>query len=298
MNSSCNVKIHFAGSDNDENAISCLIAANVKYRLFTSYPFIKNRSSDSNMKIDKLAEMRAGFNHVIMDSGLFTMMFGADKNVPKTPEFTREWMHRICAFATQNKINASIVECDCQKLISPEFAWDLRREMQAIMPNADIINVFHLEDGEDGFKKLVNFSNYIAISVPELRIAQPKTYKNTVCVLARMARKQKPNIKIHLLGCTEKKLLEQNRFCTSADSSSWTAPVRFGTLDKCHVSSIKQDRARDACSKVIETSKRIGMRIPEKLERGNPQAIRRTATVYYSAVKCLRNYTQWAGSQD
>lgn len=293
-----NVKVHFAGYDNDERAIAVLKAAGVRYRLFTSYSFIKNKSSDSNMKVPRLAEMDAGFEHVIMDSGLFTMMFGADKTTPKTPEFVREWMHRICAFATQNNIKASFVECDCQKLISPEFAWELRREMRQIMPKAEIINVFHLEDGEQGFRELVDFTDYLAISVPELRIAQSKTYRNTVCALARMAKRQKPGIKIHLLGCTEKYLLERNQFCTTADSSSWTSSTRFGTLDKVHISNINPKQARRACLKVVEAADRYGMRIPDKLARGETKAINYTAANYYTAQKCRKDYTQWAGNQD
>ena len=293
-----NVKVHFAGYDNNERAIAVLKAAGVRYRLFTSYPFIKNRSSDCDMKVPKLAEMDAEFEHVIMDSGLFTMMFGADKGTPKTPEFVREWMHRICAFATQNHIRASIVECDCQKLISPEFAWELRREMRQIMPQAEIINVFHLADGQDGFKRLVDFTDYLAISVPELRIAQPKTYKNTVCALARMARRQKPGVKIHLLGCTERYLLENNRFCTTADSSSWTSSTRFGTLDKVHIKNINDKQAKIACEKVLAAAQQYGMGIPDKLARGEPKAVNYTAANYYTAQKCRKDYTQWAGPQD
>lgn len=293
-----NVKVHFAGYDNDERAIAVLKAAGVRYRLFTSYPFIKNRGSDSDMRVPRLAEAGAGFEHVIMDSGLFTMMFGADKGAPKTPEFVREWMHRICAFAAQNRIKASLVECDCQKLVSAQFAWDLRREMREILPDAEIINVFHLEDGEDGFKRLVDFTDYLAISVPELRIAQPKTYKNTVCALARMARRRKPEVKIHLLGCTERHLLERNRFCTTADSSSWTSSTRFGTLDKVHISAIDQGQAERARVKVMEAGGRYGLRIPEKLARGEPKAVNYTAANYYTAQKCLRDYTRWAGNQD
>lgn len=171
MSSSCNnVKIHFVLSDGLRFA-AILRAADVHYSLFSCYNYIRNKNSNQDMKLSQVREDNSGFKHVIMDSGLFTMMFGADNHAPKTPEFMREWMHRICKFASQNKIKASIVECDCQKLISPEFAWELRQEMKTLLPNNEIINVFHLEDGEQGFKRLVDFSDYIAISVPELRIA-------------------------------------------------------------------------------------------------------------------------------
>lgn len=298
MSSNHNVKVHFAGCDNNEHFISCMRAAGVNYGLFTAYPFIRKKSSDQDMRVARLAEMDAGFKHLIMDSGLFTMMFGADKGTPKTPEFVREWMHRICAFTTQNKVRASIVECDCQKIISPEFAWKMRREMREIMPEADIINVFHLEDGEDGFRRMVDFASYIAISVPELRIAQPKSYRNTVCSLARMAKRQKPDIRIHLLGCTEKYLLERNTFCTSADSSSWSAPVRFGTLEGIHISNISDQKKHDARHKILRTAESLGMKVPSGFIRGDDKSMKYMSAVYYSVSKCLRDYTTWAGPQD
>lgn len=299
MSSGRNVKVHYAGCDNDQRALAVLKSCGVRYRLFTSYPFIKGTDSHGDFRVADLAEARMGWEHVIVDSGLFTMMFGSDRSTPKTPEFVREWMHRICAFADQNDIpRASFVECDCQRLISPEFAWELRREMRELMPGREIINVLHLPDGRDGFERLVEFSDYIAISVPELRMCQPKGYRRTVAALARQARRMKPGIKIHLLGCTEERLLRDNRFCTTADSSSWTAPVRFGELDGRHISRIDPQRAMEARRAVLGTAHRLRLKVPPKLEAGERKACTYTAGNYYSVKKCQRDYTAWCGPQD
>lgn len=293
--SSKNIKVHFAGShSNDLDVIASIYAAGGRYFLLTAFPFIENKKSIQDMTVDRLYEFAFPWKHVIVDSGLFTLMFGAKKTAPKTKEFIREWMLRLCRFVKDNNIDASIVECDCQKIISPEYAWELRREMRDILPDNEIINVFHLEDGPDGFEKLCEFSDYIAISVPELRIAQPKKYKNTTCALAKMARKIKPEIKIHLLGCTERYLLKANRFCTSADSSSWSAAMRFGFIDGKRVSSLTQNAIDEANEKIDKVIRDIGMP-PVKRSDYRWQY---DAGAYYSALRCFENYTKWGGNQD
>lgn len=295
MSSSSNIKVHFAGShSNSLDVLAALYAVGAKYFLLTAFPFIENRSSSQSLKVDSLYEFTLPWKHVIIDSGLFTLMFGAKKKVDKSPEFIREWMHRLVRFVAENDLDASIVEVDCQKIISPEFAWELRREMRQMLPNKEIINVFHLEDGEDGFKRLCEFSDYIAISVPELRIAQPKRYKNTTCVLARLARKIKPGIKIHLLGCTEQYLLRHNRFCTSADSSSWSSSIRFGFIEGRPVKNITEDAVRQANRHIDNVIASIGQ---PPAKRSNYRYLY-DASVYYGAKCCLQKYQKWAGPQD
>lgn len=287
-----NIKIHFAGCDNGVSALCALKAAGVNYRLFTAYPFIKSKSSSTgDFRVSTLYEAQAKFTHTIVDSGLFTMMFGADSQTKKTPEDIREWMHRIVRFANDNEIaNASYVECDCQKLISPQFAWELRREMKSLMPGKEIINVFHLEDGKDGFDQLVDFSDYIAISVPELRIAMPKTYRQATCAFAKRAKMLKPKIKIHLLGCTEQYLIEKNRFCTSADSSSWTSPMRFGYCKGNHIRHLTKNTINDGVAIVKQASSHLGFPLTD---RASVDSSKR----YITAKIFLQDYERWGGSQ-
>ena len=293
--SSNNIKVHFAGShSNSLDVLSAIYAAGGRYFLLTAYPFIESKKSDEISPESSLYEFMLPWKHVIVDSGLFTLMFGAKKTAPKTKEFIREWMHRLCKFISVNKIDASVVEVDCQKIISPEFAWDLRKEMRQLLPRQEIINVFHLEDGKDGFERLCEWSDYIAISVPELRIAQPKKYRNTTNALTRLARQIKPDIKIHLLGCTEQSLLKTNRFCTSADSSSWSSSMRYGTIDKRHVSAMTDEAIEKANDKIDDVYRMIGCPIQQRSERRRAY----DAAAFYSALKCHKDYTRWAGRQD
>ena len=85
---------------------------------------------------------------------------------------------------------------------------------------------------------MIEFSDYIAISVPELRIAGKASW---VPQLAAYIKQKKPSIDIHLLGCTQLDILRQCKFCTSADSTTWTIGKRYGYLNSCqhqHISNI------------------------------------------------------------
>lgn len=226
-----NIKVHFAGSDYQQSATDSLFLAGVKYRLFTVYPIIANKPLnasfiDTSGVVERQQEI---FNHVIMDSGLFTLMFGSGNKQKQTRQSLELWQDKTFEFIKQNNYKGSCVEIDCQKLLGVEEAWYFRKRMRKAIDNK-CINVFHYEDGKDGLDSLIDFSDYIAISVPEIRIIHPKTFREDVHKLACYIKNKKPKIDIHLLGCTDKKMLQQNKFCTSADSSSWTGIYRFATI--------------------------------------------------------------------
>ena len=98
--------------------------------------------------------------------------------------------------------------------------------MRERLPNKQI-NVFHFEDGKKGLDRMIEYSDYIALSIPELRIIKKKEY---VYQLANYIKNKKPEIDIHLLGCTEFDILRQCNFCSSSDSTSWLTPVRWGKI--------------------------------------------------------------------
>ena len=216
-----NLKVHFAAVE-DLNFFWSTYYAKINYHLFTVYPFIKN--SVKNTNIPNIIHNNS--KHSIMDSGLFTLMFGAEAG-KKDKKFITNWAHKILNFVEINNYKGTVVEVDCQKVLGVENAWELRRLFKEKLNNR-IINVFHKEDGQKGLDELIEFSDYIAISVPELRAIKKKNY----CVrLANYIKNKKPSIDIHLLGCTENKLLRQLNFCSTSDSTSWKQPVRYGGID-------------------------------------------------------------------
>jgi len=228
-----NLKVHFAGLENHDFAMVLHQCSGIRYSLFTVFPFIaglfgikalkmKTVSPQSPLYLDKASR------HCIMDSGLFTLMFGAHAG-KRDAGFISSWQDALVDFVLQTGYKGTIVEVDCQKVLGVDAAWQLRKRLKNQCPNRQI-NVFHKEDGQVGLDRLIEFSNYIAISVPELRITNKKTHRQDVIRLSNYIKNKKPTIDIHLLGCTDGKILTECSFCTSSDSTSWQQVGRYGYL--------------------------------------------------------------------
>lgn len=288
-----NIKVHFAGSDYDNKCQTSLEIANIRYRLFTVFPMIygKKPGDDFTDNSGVCKRQQKWFKHVILDSGLFTLMFGGKKGEKQTRKTLTEWQDKTFEFVKQNNLNCTVVEIDCQKVLGVEDAWFFRERMRQLLPNR-AINVFHYEDGKKGLDRLIEFSNYIAISVPEIRIIHPKTFRQDVHALADYIKNQKPNIDIHLLGCTDKKMLLQNRFCTTADSSSWTGVYRFATIQGKSIYNLKNDVYKQTQQELID---HIGIEQFNSLTELNK---RKCTWEILSARIHKQTYEKYAGNQD
>ena len=288
-----NLKVHFAGSEQIDFSIVAH-KAGVNYFLWTCFPFISEQFGIKGFPITcktlfPPAEIEKFAHHSIMDSGLFTLMFGAHKG-KRDKQFLMKWQYAMIDFVKQHDIKSSLVECDCQKVLGVEEAWQFRRIFRDAVPN-QIINVFHYEDGNSGLDRLIEFSDYLAISVPELRIVKPKTYKEDVYRLACYVKNRKPSIKIHLLGCTEVKMLQQCNFCTTADSTSWQAVNRFGRILGNHVKTIRPEVKEKCAQAVREMFQECGIDETEK-------RMDYYSNYYISAWLHRREYEKYAGSQE
>lgn len=226
-----NIKVHFAGAENLIRSNLILKGINSNYSLFTIYPFLCNKfgikhgyQGNSVTTYSEIATNNdLNSNHSIQDSGLFTLMFGSQSG-KKDTAFIDKWYHELVNTTLEGRYKGTCVEVDCQKVLGVEKAWEYRVKMKEDLPNR-IINVFHKEDGQKGLDRLIEFSDYIAISVPELRAIGQKKY---TVKIANYIKNRKPSIDIHLLGCTENKLLRELSFCSSADSTSWVSLNKFG----------------------------------------------------------------------
>jgi hypothetical protein len=243
-----NIKIHFAASEQVDFA---LIAheAGVKYFLWTVFPFICGyfNMDTYSITVDSLFPPRVLekiSNHAIMDSGLFTLMFGAHAG-KRDKAFMEKYQEALIDFVTSHKLKSACVEIDCQKILGPEEAWQFRRRMRDALPNRQI-NVMHYEDGQKGLDRLIEFSDYMGISVQEIHKNAGKDYKKRTYELASYIKNKKPETDIHLLGATDKWLLNQCRFCTSADSTSWMGVNRYGSLMGYATRHIKKEALANA----------------------------------------------------
>lgn len=226
-----NIKVHFAGLENQDFAQVLHECSGIKYSLFTIFPFIAHKlgikpTRFKSCTIESPRYLTKASNHSIMDSGLFTLMFGAHAGKRNSNEI-EIWYNSLIEFVIENKVSSTCVEVDCQKVLGVEAAWKYRERMKKDLPDNRLINVFHKEDGQKGLDRLIEFSDYIAISVPELRALKQKNYLNKIVFYIK---NKKPLIDIHLLGCTDRKLLKELNFCSSADSTTWQQVNRYGVL--------------------------------------------------------------------
>lgn len=287
-----NIKVHFAACE-VQNQFLAVRELGVSYGLFTCFPFVERMVFNKGISpIMPLRTMKnpatdipnlatASMKHCIQDSGLFTLMFGSQAN-KHDGRIIERWYEAMIEFTKTHNSGCTCVEVDCQKVLGVDEAWRFRERMRNDLPNR-VINVFHLEDGEKGLDRLIEFSDYIAISVPELRFAKKK---NFVYPLACYIKNKKPNIDIHLLGCTELELLHKCNFCTSADSTTYIAGKRFGFLNGKHISTIK----------TAEVKNLVGLEKWNKIAEYNNES--NTNFLCLSIEWLKQQYKQYAGNQD
>lgn len=294
-----NIKVHFASHENFDFADVHSKVSNVRYSLYSIFVFIAHslnikpqKYGDWSQYIHLLPSM---FNHVIMDSGLFTLMFGAHAG-KRSAKDIEVWYQALIKWTIANQIKATCVEVDCQKILGVDAAWHYRSRMKKDLPNNRQINVFHKEDGQKGLDRLIEFSDYIAISIPELR--KLKQTESAIAI-AHYIKNKKPDIDIHLLGCTQQNLLKSLSFCTSADSTSWTQVGRWGVLKyhngnktlSINNSSINQQMLQAKYKEdVINVIKKYHELTPKKIDYYSKYAL--------AGTMLKQQYSIWAGNQD
>jgi len=294
------MKVHFAGMEKHDNAVVINKVADIKYGLFTVFPFIcKDFGIGSRSKIgQRVVNFNdKNFKHCIMDSGLFTLMFGAHAG-KRDEKFVKAWQKAIIKFVKDTGYKGTVVEVDCQKILGVESAWKLRKELKKALPNNQQMNVFHIEDGKEGLIKLAKFSDYIALSIPEFRALGWNDIPKKVSQLCRIIKDVKPDIKIHLLGCTQKNIMERSKFCYSSDSTSWMQVLRWGSQIV-----FKDGKYQKVKTKTVERNgatfeKRIEKHFKkEKVTRTSKQ-IRYYCSMSIAGVYLKQLYTKHAGSQE
>ena len=212
------MKVHFVTANTTQQA---LLDSEVRYILNSFYDIHVRKKK---IYIDEINK----FNHIIIDSGLFTLMFGSKQSQVLDERFFDRWMNDYVNFINKTPFkNATFVELDVQKKLSVEHAWEYRKELKARINKGTVMNVYHLED--ENPDKLIEFSDYIAISIPELRfnVTRREMFDITKYISAKAALKGK---KVHLLGCTEYHYLKTFNYCYSCDSTTWQDTFRYGVL--------------------------------------------------------------------
>ena len=283
------LKVHFASTEN-VNQFNVIKAFNYKYSLYTAFPFLERLITDKPShpiipcqfkdNIWKIPEyIIANSKHTIQDSGLFTLMFGSRAG-KKDKKFLDNYCQKLIEFTQKFGKGSTVIEMDTQKVLGPDSAWEYREKMAQELPNR-IINVFHIEDEKKGLERLIEYSDYIAISVPELRKLGKKKH---LVDIANFIKNKKPSIDIHLLGFTEEKLMKELSFCTSCDSSSYTSGVRYGWIKGNKISNIKHDKAKKLISEKDYTL--ITQYVSEPVADGLILNVKAEIDKYYKNAGC------------
>ena len=287
-----NIKIHFAACETMN--LYQAVKNNINYSLYTCFPFVERMCFEKafspimplrwmkNPKKDIPQYIISNSKHTIQDSGLFTLMFGSRAN-KDNKNLIYKWYDKMIEFTLENGAGATCVELDAQKIIGAEETWFFRERMRKDLPNNRIINVFHIEDGQKGLDKLIEYSDFIAIGVPELRVLK-KQYQTPQ--LARYIKSKKKDIDIHLLGCTEKAILTQCKFCTSSDSTSYISGIRYGFLENKHIKNIDTKKVQEL----------VGLDEWNMVREYNNE--RNTNFLCLSVYLHKKKYEQWCESQD
>jgi len=185
---------------------------------------------------------------MIMDSGLFTMMFGAGKAKTYTTDDLREYTKTYLTYLAQRKFRGVAVEMDVHKVLGLEALAEFRAICADLWPVERMIYVWHVEEKLDGLRALVDKYPYIALSIPELRIIaskQKRDLKAMTLNLLRVIRGEPKgqDTRVHLLGCTQTDLMLNDMYDT-VDSTSWEYAFSFGRVKVFHPASFDKYELR------------------------------------------------------
>ena len=222
------MKIFLAGNDSGAYAL-VLHALGYPYRLASYYQV--NDPSHAVFECSRQAPQVEW----IMDSGLFSLMFGAGKGLLKGYDayeaYAKKYVADMKAWGWQH----AIVECDVQRVLGVAETHRLRDEV--FRPSGlETIYVWHIPEGEEGLTELARRERRVALSVPEFRsvLGNGRISGGGVAHAAimrglRLIREAKrADQRVHLLGNTERGLVEAPRPADTCDSTSWMSGGRFG----------------------------------------------------------------------
>ena len=131
-----NLKVHFAGAEEIEMADILNRIGNIEYLLFSVFKFL---AKDFGLKAVDKKKVKASINiptyiekiskHSIMDSGLFTLMFGSHSKKWSLKDL-EQWYKLLINFVVENNYLGTCVEVDCQKVLGVKQAWKFREQMK------------------------------------------------------------------------------------------------------------------------------------------------------------------------
>ena len=221
--------LYLAGADSWEKSIT-LDIFKYPHRL-ASYHYLRQNPKAPEI----LAMARQEGTSWIMDSGLYSLMFGSEQGTLTTMEQAVEYTAQYLKTMAEWDWPHVIVEADVQRLLGVDQCQKLREdffEPYEAATGREVMYVWHIPDGEQRLREMARKYRRVALSVPELRAClsvaeghESGTIRKALVKMLSIIRSE-GSAKVHLLGCTESKLLDLP--ADTGDSTSWIAAGTWG----------------------------------------------------------------------
>lgn len=183
----------------------------MKYNLM-SYYYIKGKQ-------ELATYIRDNSEEILIDSGAHSFQKG--KKVDWV-EYTKQYAEFIKKFDRPKVIG--YFEMDVDNIIGYDKVLELRKILESVSDK--IIPVWHKNRGIDDFKKMCQ--KYAGKVVAITGFKNEDIQDHQYLMFLKYAKKY--NCRVHCLGMTRKKILDQVPF-DYVDSSSWTQSAIFGRID-------------------------------------------------------------------
>ena len=298
-----NIQICFAGAENNPFFVLAY-AAGVRNFLFSVYSEIAKKMNAPGRDMippgdcPVLLSGKFPANIVIMDSGLFTLLYGAGKN-KSTPQMIFTWFDKLVEYILKiPEISRPIcVEVDAQGIIGVEETWTLRHRFREALPNTQIMNVIHDIDGLKGAERIAEFSDYVGLACTEASRVHPNgRYVQKLKNFSRYLGAKYPGKKIHWLGGTSRaNLAGSNLDVTTADSTCWLDPCRYGF--NCLAGEGPVMSEKEVALIQPHVGELLNGRLGDHSFDKTPARSWSNAIVLLAASAYLKKYSAWAGEQ-
>lgn len=286
------MKIFFAGCENVTH-YHCATAAGAK-NILVSYYHADLKSPKFRSALQFMEENN---QELICDSGLFTMMFGAGKGKTYTKQdildYTKGYIEAAKKFGVKK---STFVEMDTHKILPLKDLFEIRKMFED--SGLKVLYAWHVEEGIDGLYSMAEKYEYIALSIPELRIVckgKKSRYQDVTKDLLYKIKKNTTKFpKIHLLGNTVMETMDTS-LAYSCDSSSWLYGVRHRRSTFFQDGKISQryfgEKSSDEWKKIYEQeveSLRKDPKIKKYLSDKNEKQIAYAMNIIFSARSFIK----------
>lgn len=215
------------------------------YYNLISYYYVNDKNLEYVKRIRDNSEL------MLVDSGAHSFQFGKKVN---WVEYTKKYADFIKEFDKPNVLG--YFEMDIENIIGYDKVLELRKILEAV--NDKIIPVWHPDRGINDYIEMCKKYHDKVIAIGGFRGTDIKDEQ--FIMFLKTAKKY--NCKVHCLGMTRKKVLDEVPF-DFVDSSSWLQHSIFGKIDGIKKKVSSKDYAHTNKKKVFRKNYEMSMKMQE-----------------------------------